>query len=109
MPWMFRQANVGTLVGKRTWGGGIGGFVPMPELVDGGRMLAPNRAFYNPKTGSWDIENNGVAPDVEVDLDPKAMREGRDLQLERAIQIALENLKKTPAAQTKKPKKPVYK
>ncbi len=109
LPWMFRQAAVGTLVGKRTWGGGIGGFVPMPELVDGGRMLAPNRAFFNPKTGNWDIENNGVAPDIEVDLEPKAYREGHDLQLEKAIQIAMEQLKKTTQAQVKKPLKPTYK
>jgi tricorn protease len=81
----------------------------MPELVDGGRMLAPNRAFYNPKTGNWDIENNGVAPDIEVDLEPRAFREGHDLQLEKAIQIAMEQLKKTPAGVAKKPKKPVYK
>ncbi|MEW6126451.1 MAG: PDZ domain-containing protein [Acidobacteriota bacterium] len=108
LPWMFRAASVGTLVGKRTWGGGIGGFVAMPELIDGGRMLAPNRAFYNPKTGNWDIENNGVAPDVEVELDPQAFRKGRDLQLEKAIQLALENLKKQPAPQIKKPKRPLY-
>jgi tricorn protease len=109
LPWMFRQAGAGTLVGKRTWGGGIGGFVPMPELVDGGRMLAPNRAFYNPKTGNWDIENNGVAPDIEIDLDPRAYREGRDLQLEKAIQIALDNMKKAQQTLAKKPRKPVYK
>jgi tricorn protease len=109
LPWMFRQAGVGTLIGKRTWGGGIGGFVPMPELIDGGRMLAPNRAFFNPRTGNWDIENNGVAPDIEVDLEPRAYRDGHDLQLEKAIQIALEQLKKTPATVVKKAKKPVYK
>ena len=109
LPWMFRAAGVGTLVGKRTWGGGIGGFVPLPPFLDGGTMLAPNRAFYNPKTGAWDIENHGVAPDVEVELDPKAVREGRDPQLERAVQIALENLKKSPPAVVKRPKKAIYK
>ncbi|MFP5262647.1 MAG: PDZ domain-containing protein [Blastocatellia bacterium] len=109
LPWMFRAAGVGTLVGKRTWGGGIGGFVQMPGFVDGGSMLAPNRAFYNPKTGVWDIENQGVAPDVEVELDPRAVREGRDPQLERAVQIALDGLKKAPATQVKKPKRAVYK
>ena len=109
LPWMFRQANVGTLVGKRTWGGGIGGFIAMPELVDGGSMLAPNRAFYNPKTGNWEIENQGVAPDIEVELTPAAVRQGHDPQLERAVQVALENLKKTPENQAKRPRKAVYK
>lgn len=109
LPWMFRAAGLGTLVGKRTWGGGIGGFVQMPQLVDGGSMLAPNRAFYNPKTGAWDIENGGVAPDVEVEFDPRVWREGRDPQLERAVQIALESLKKSPPAPVKQPKKAVYK
>ncbi len=109
LPWMFRQANVGMLVGKHTWGGGIGGFIPMPELVDGGSMLAPNRAFYNPKTGNWDIENHGVAPDIEVELTPAAVRQGHDPQLEKAVQVAMENLKKTPEVQAKKPRKAVYK
>ncbi len=109
LPWMFRQAGVGTIVGKRTWGGGIGGFVAMPEFVDGGGMLAPNRAFYNPKTGTFDIENYGVAPDVEIELSPAAMRQGHDPQLEKAVQIAMDNLKKNPATPVKKPKKAIYK
>lgn len=109
LPWMFRQAGVGPIVGKRTWGGGIGGFMPMPEFVDGGNMLAPNRAFFNPQTGNWDIENQGVAPDIEVELSPAAIRQGHDPQLEKAVQVALENLKKNPVAQPKKPRKAVYK
>lgn len=109
LPWMFRQAGVGTLVGKRTWGGGIGGFVPMPEFVDGGNMLAPNRAFFNPQTGNWDIENHGVAPDIEIELSPASLRQGHDPQLEKAVQVALENLKKSAAAAPKRPRKAVYK
>jgi tricorn protease len=109
LPWMFRQAGVGTIVGKRTWGGGIGGFIPMPEFVDGGSMLAPNRAFFNPQTGNWDIENQGVAPDIEVELLPASLRQGHDPQLEKAVQVALENLKKNAIVQPKKPRKAVYK
>jgi tricorn protease len=109
LPWMFRQAGVGTIVGKRTWGGGIGGFIPMPEFVDGGNMLAPNRAFFNPRTGNWDIENQGVAPDMEVDLSPASLRQGHDPQLEKAVQVALEDLKKKVIVQPKKPRKAVYK
>lgn len=109
LPWMFRAASLGTIVGKRTWGGGIGGYISLPSLVDGGQMAAPNRGFFNPKKGTWDIENNGVAPDVEVELSPVAVRAGRDPQLEKAVQIALEQLQKTPVVAVKKPKYPIYK
>ena len=109
LPWMFRQAGLGVIVGKRTWGGGIGGFVQMPGFIDGGRMLAPNRGFFNPQTGAWDIENHGVAPDVEVELTPALARAGRDPQLEKAVQLALERLRKNPPAAPKRPKYPVYK
>jgi len=72
-------------------------------------MAAPNRGFFNPKKGVWDIENYGVAPDIEVEFDPAAARAGRDPQLERAIQVALEELKKNPPASPKRPKYPTYK
>lgn len=109
LPWMFRAAGLGTIVGKRTWGGGIGGYIGLPSFVDGGQMSAPNRGFFNPKKGTWDIENNGVAPDVEVELTPAAVRAGRDPQLEKAVQIAMEELKKQQTIAPKKPKYPVYK
>jgi tricorn protease len=109
LPWMFRQAGLGPLVGKRTMGAGIGGFLNIPELIDGGRVGSPNRAFYNPKKGVWDIENAGVPPDIEVDLTPADWRAGRDPQLEKAVQVALEELKKNPPARPKRPKYPVYK
>jgi tricorn protease len=109
LPWMFRQAGLGTLVGKRTWGGGIGGYVSMPELLDGGRMLAPNRAFFNPRKGILDIENHGVAPDIEVEFTPAAWRAGRDPQLEKAVQVALEELKRNPPPRPVRPKYPIHK
>ncbi len=109
LPWMFRQAGIGALVGKRTWGGGIGGYINLPDFIDGGSMAAPNRGFFDPKKGAWDIENYGVAPDVEVELDPAAARAGRDPQLEKAAQIALEELKKNRPTTPKRPKYPSYK
>ncbi|OYT73550.1 MAG: protease [Chloracidobacterium sp. CP2_5A] len=104
MPWMFRQLGIGPLVGKRTWGGlvGIGGY---PALMDGGTVTAPHFAFYSPE-GKWEIENRGVAPDIEVDLDPQAWRGGRDTQLERAVAVVLEALTKNPPPA--KPKRPEY-
>jgi tricorn protease len=106
MPWYFRKAGVGPLVGKRTWGGlvGIGGY---PPLLDGGQVTAPSFAFFNPN-GTWDVENHGVAPDVEVDLDPYEVRNGRDPQLERAVEVVLEALKKNPPRQPKVPEYPNY-
>jgi tricorn protease len=105
---MFRAAGIGPLVGLRTWGGGIGGYLPMPELSDGGAMLVPNRAFYNPRAGTWDIENHGVAPDVAVELSPARWREGHDTQLEAAVHLALKLLKRHPLRQPRRPAYPRY-
>ena len=58
-------------------------------------MTAPRFAFRNPR-GSWDVENKGVAPDVEVDLDPKVWRAGHDIQLEKAVEVALAEARKNP-------------
>ncbi len=109
LPWMFREEGLGLLVGKRTAGAGIGGYLAMPELLDGGRMLAPNRAFFNPRKGTLDIENYGVAPDIEIANTPAAWRAGRDLQLERAVQVALEELQKKPPTRPIRPKWPAHK
>jgi tricorn protease len=102
LPWMFRQAGLGPLVGKRTYGAGIGGYLNMPDLIDGGEVSAPNRAFFNPKTGVLDIENNGVSPDIPVEITPADWRAGRDPQLEKAVQVALEALRKNPPVAPKR-------
>ena len=73
MPWHFRQAKVGLLVGKRTWGGLVGFFGPGVDLMDGGVVTAPSRGFWTPNN-KWEVENQGIAPDVEVELDPQAVR-----------------------------------
>jgi tricorn protease len=106
LPWLFRRAKLGPLVGKRTWGGlvGIGGY---PRLMDGGTVTAPHFGFWSPD-GKWDVENHGTAPDIEVELDPKAWREGRDTQLEKAIAVALDELQKNPPPKHVKPPYPNY-
>ena len=106
MPWYFRKAGVGPLVGTRTWGGlvGIGGY---PQLIDGGSVTAPRWAIYGLK-GQWEVENHGIAPDVEVELDPKLVREGHDPQLERAVEVVLDLLKKHPLPTYPKPAYPNY-
>jgi tricorn protease len=103
---MFRRAQVGPLIGKRTWGGlvGIGGY---PNLIDGGSVTAPHFAFYTPE-GKWEIENHGVAPDVDIEFDPKAWREGRDVQLEKAVSWLMDELKKNPPKPVRRPPYPNY-
>jgi len=107
MPWHFRQAKIGTLVGKRTWGGLVGFHGPFESLMDGGVVTTPSRGFWTPNN-KWEVENQGVAPDVEVELDPKAVREGHDLQLERTVEILLADLEKHPVPAHKKPSYPNY-
>ncbi|MFY9621512.1 MAG: PDZ domain-containing protein [Pyrinomonadaceae bacterium] len=106
MPWMFRRHGIGPLIGKRTWGGlvGIGGY---PVLIDGGSVTAPHFAFYSPE-GEWEVENRGVSPDIEVEMDPKAWREGRDPQLERAVEVVMTALQKNPPSKVKRPAYPNY-
>lgn len=106
MPWYFRKAGIGPLVGMKTWGGlvGIGGY---PTLMDGGHVTAPRWAFYG-LSGDWEVENHGIAPDVEVDQDPKLVREGHDPQLERAVAVAMDLLKKNPPKTFKRPEYPNY-
>lgn len=106
MPWLFRKANVGPLVGKRTWGGLVG-IYDYPTLIDGGSVTAPRVAFYNP-TGEWEVENHGTPPDVEVELDPAAWRAGHDPQLEKAVEVVMEALKKNPLPKPRKPAYPNY-
>jgi len=106
MPWMFRHTHIGTLVGKRTWGGLIG-VSQYPTLMDGGAVTAPNFGFFSP-AGEWDVENHGVAPDVEVEQDPKAVQDGHDPQLERAVSIAMEQMEKNSAPVPHRPAFPNY-
>lgn len=106
LPWYFRREKLGPLVGKRTWGGLVG-IYDYPQLIDGGGVTAPRVAFYSPE-GQWEVENVGVAPDIEVELDPKAWRQGRDLQLEKAVEVVMEALRKNPRPTHRKPAYPNY-
>ena len=105
LPWMFRKFQVGPIVGKRTWGGLVG-VLGFPELMDGGIITAPNIAFWDPAKG-WTVENEGVPPDVDVEQTPAEVIAGHDPQLERAISIVMEELKKNPPQTPKRPPFPV--
>jgi tricorn protease len=106
LPWLFKQAKLGPLVGKRTWGGLVG-IGPIPVLMDGGRVTSPSVAFFSPK-GVWDVENHGVDPDYPVEQDPKAVSEGHDPQLEKAVSLAMEGLAEHPEKPVERPAYPNY-
>ena len=106
-PWSFKANNLGTVIGTRTWGGivGISGSLP---YIDGTDVRVPFFTNYDAKTGEWIVENHGVDPDILIDNDPIKEQAGIDEQLNKAIEVALEQLKnrkplpKTPAPRTMK-------
>ncbi len=103
-PYFFRQAGLGPVIGKRTWGGLVGISHSLP-LVDGGAVTMPDFGFWDLE-GRWAVENHGVDPDIEVENAPDAMVAGHDPQLEKAIEYSLEQLRTNPP---KKPARPGYK
>src|SRR5213596_1154227 len=103
-PWMFREAGLGPLIGKRSWGGVVG-ITNRGTLIDGGGVNVPEFGFANAK-GEWIIEGYGVDPDIEVDNDPQSVINGKDPQLERAIAEIMNKLK-NPVKLPGKPAPPV--
>jgi tricorn protease len=103
-PYYFRRYGIGTIVGKRTWGGlvGISGGLPM---IDNGSVTAPTFAIWQSDNGKseWVVENKGVEPDVDVDLRPDLAVSGHDPQLEKAIEIINEQMKKDPPPHPTRP------
>jgi len=104
LPYMFRKFKVGTLVGKTTWGGLVG-VLGFPELMDGGNVTAPNVAIWT--EDGFIVENVGVAPDIDVEQTPADVIEGRDPQLEKAIEVVLEQLKQSPPKEPVRPPYPI--
>ena len=106
-PLSFKANDLGTVIGTRTWGGivGISGSLP---YIDGTDVRVPFFTNYDAKTGEWIVENHGVDPDIVLDNDPIKEYMGEDEQLNKAIEVALEQLKerkplpKTPKARTMK-------
>ena len=106
MPWVFKKAKIGPLIGKRTWGGLVASF-GLPRLMDGGGVTAPDAAVYG-LDGKWEVENYGVAPDIEVEHDPALWRKGQDPQLEAAVDYLLKEIEKNPKPEIKLPAFPDY-
>ncbi len=93
-PAMFKQAGLGPLIGKRSWGGVIG-IANRGDLIDGGQVSVPEFGFADPQ-GKWIIEGHGVDPDIVVENDPKSVLEGRDPQLERGVAEVLKRMQQNP-------------
>ncbi|MDC8829526.1 S41 family peptidase [Alteromonas gilva] len=91
LPYMFNYYGLGKLVGKRTWGGLVG-IWGVPAFIDGGSMTAPRSGFYD-VDGKWQVENYGVAPDINVEQWTIKTSQGQDPQLDKAIEVALDELK----------------
>jgi tricorn protease len=102
LPWMWRKFGLGKLIGTRTWGGLVG-ILGFPVLMDGAMVTAPNLAIWT--EDGFVVENEGVPPDIEVEQTPKDVIAGHDPQLERAIQVVMDELAKNPP---KKPKRPAF-
>jgi tricorn protease len=101
LPYYFRLRKIGPLVGTRTWGGLVG-TLGIPSTIDGGGITAPSLAFFD-LAGKWAVENEGVAPDIEVEYTPSEVIKGRDPQLERAVQEAMKLLEKNPVRHVTRP------
>ncbi len=105
LPWMFRKYGLGQLIGRPTWGGLVG-ILGFPELMDGGFITAPNLAFWTEEEG-YGVENVGVPPDIEVEQLPALTAQGHDPQLEKAIEVVLQELARNPPKPALKPPFPV--
>ena len=91
-PWSFKANQLGTVIGTRSWGGIVGISGPLP-YVDGTDVRVPFFTNYDAATGEWIVENHGVDPDIVLENDPVKEFAGTDEQLEKAVQVALEQIK----------------
>jgi tricorn protease len=104
LPWMFHKFNLGTIIGRRTWGGLVG-ILGFPELIDGGFITAPNLGIW---TGEgWVVENEGVPPDIDIDQTPAEVIAGHDPQLEKAIEVVMKQLAANPPEKATRPPFPL--
>jgi len=104
LPWMFHKLELGPLIGKRTWGGLVG-TLGFPVLMDGGSITAPNLAIWT--EDGFIVENVGVPPDIDVEQWPAEIIAGRDPQLERAIEVLMNELATNPPTDPTKPPYPI--
>jgi tricorn protease len=101
-PYYFRMAGLGKLIGTRTWGGLVG-ISGNPGLIDGGYLSVPAFGIYD-KDGTWAIEGHGVDPDFLVIDDPTLLAKGIDPQLDKGIEVVMDEVQKHPWHDTPKPR-----
>ncbi len=94
-PYAFKKLKLGKIVGMRSWGGVTGIRGPLP-MIDGGYLYKPEFATYSSDKSEWIVEGHGVDPDIVVENDPHKEFLGEDQQLEKAIEVALKELKNYP-------------
>jgi tricorn protease len=104
LPYYFRKAGLGKIIGTRTWGGLIG-ISGNPGLADGGSILASTFRFMSTE-GDWKVENEGVSPDIEVIDRPELIAAGKDPSIERAVEELLKDLQENPRKSIKSPPAP---
>ena len=103
-PWLFQHNKLGPVIGMRTWGGLVG-ISGNPSLIDGGTIAVPTFGFYE-TDGTWGVEGHGIDPDIVVVDDPALMKDGRDPQLERAVEWLLKELETNGYKPVPQPKSP---
>ena len=103
-PYYFRKLGLGPLIGTRTWGGLIG-ISGNPSLADGGGILASTFRFMD-TDNAWAVENEGVAPDIEVVDRPELVAAGQDPTLEAAVKYLLDELARVPPGEVAAPPAP---
>ncbi|HOC41631.1 MAG TPA: PDZ domain-containing protein [Thermoanaerobaculales bacterium] len=105
LPHEFQQKGMGPVIGTRTWGGLVGISMSF-ELMDGSEVTAPDYRIYTPG-GEWTVENEGVTPDITVELDPAEMARGWDAQLQKGIEVLLSAIEREPIVRPQHPPFPV--
>ncbi|MBI1189602.1 MAG: peptidase S41 [Tepidisphaera sp.] len=103
-PWLFKHDKIGPVIGMRTWGGLVG-IAGNPGFIDGGSISVPNFGFYK-TNGTWGIEGHGVDPDIQIIDDPALMWNGGDPQLDKGIEVMLDEIKQHPYTPPKRPASP---
>lgn len=99
--YFFKKYKLGPVIGTRTWGGvrGIRGYIP---LIDGGYITRPEFSLYG-LDSKWVVENHGVEPDIVVDNTPDQVVAGHDPQLEKAIDVVMQEIKAHPKELPRRP------
>lgn len=99
--YFFKKYDLGPVVGMRTWGG-VRGYRAVNRLLDGGYAIASEFSLYSTES-KWLMENHGALPTVVVDNRPDLVVQGRDPQLEKAIELVMKAIQEDPKKLPERP------